>query len=85
MNEVYKFLRDKYGEGVDITVFPGDNEIRGVMYGNDKCFDENGLYQYLVDEEGNLYQCFYRTEEPLDKIDYANPYSVSNITGDFYF
>ena len=81
---MYKFLQGKYGNGVDTTITIDGEKIRGVMFGNDECFDTDRFYQYLLDERGNLYECFYKTDLPLDEIDYTHPFAIEDVTEDFY-
>lgn len=75
-----KALEVFYGEGREIEVNFEGKKIKGVMFGNDECFECDDFYQYLLTKE-KLLLCFYNTEEngnqiELDHIDYTNPVKV---------
>lgn len=77
------------GEGRETEVNFEGEKIKGIMFGNDSCFEGDNFYQWLLTKEKLLY-CFYNIEDEngnqieLDNIDYSKPvniveYDINNI------
>lgn len=82
--EIFKALQ---AQGRGITVTDGDITLSGVMFGNDECFDLDDFYQYLLTEDGNLYKCWYDTDDCDDdfgSIEYSVAESISPARLCFY-
>ncbi len=74
-----KWMESRYGESLETTVNYNGEQIIGIMYGNDECFDVNEFYQYLLTADGNLYKAYFDIPvdtEDLSNLDYENPYSM---------
>lgn len=54
------------------------NSFSGILFGNDECFDGDEFYQWLIDENRNLYKVYYDITEgvALDDVNYHNPKSI---------
>lgn len=54
------------------------NSFTGILFGNDECFDGDSFYQWLIDENRNLYKVYYNIPEgtALDCLNYNEPNSI---------
>lgn len=82
-----KFMDFDLSKFPEITVTDGVNTIKGIVFGDNECFEGNRYYSFILCSN-KLYKAYYDEEvvgevEELDMIDYENAYEILDVTEEY--
>ena len=69
MKTYNEYFAKKYGKGEEIAVQAEGQEIEGLMYGNDECYEGDRFYQVLVTGD-RVYHAYYTITDDVEDVTY---------------